>query len=238
MEAKQLPKIKIIFVEDYQIDQRTVIDMLVSAGYAKSNIQVCENRRDAEAAINRAQPELALVDIQIPKEPVTKESLDVGLGLIRWITGRHGQKTTVIALSRFPQAWVLYQVLACGVSFVDKRVFEELLWIIPRALDGHVVYTNRSVPIVRQAFVEGTRIRMDRQDMTILALIYYQDLTDTQIGKHLDYGSDWVGNRLKDMYKKTGIRERHQLASWFCEFIAPIQGVEPISLLDRDKEKG
>jgi len=232
MEKKNEAKIKIVFVEDYKINQGTVISVLTNAGYSAENIYMCNNRVEAEAAIKAEKPQIAIVDIAIPVQAQDEAKLEVGLSLIWWIIDQYGDKTKVIALSQFPFAWVVFQVLASGVSFVDKREFEELGWVVERARQGHVVYTSRLTPIIRQSFKEAINLQLDQEDINILALIHYQDLTDRQIGEKVNYTEDGVGNRLKELRKKTGIKDRHRLASWYCQFIAPIQG-DKIAVFDK-----
>lgn len=226
MKKNNEKKIKILFVEDYKIDQGTVISMLNNAGYSNENITVRNNRLEAEAAIKAETPRVAIIDLQIPDRPQGKEELDVGLGLVRWIVDQYGDKTSVIVLSRFPERWVVFQVLASGVSFVDKSEFDDLIWIVDRVLHGHVVYTSKLVPVIRASFKEAINFKLEQEDVDILSLIYYYDLTDGQIADKVGYSEDGVGNRLKDIRKKTGVKERHQLASWYCKFIAPIQGAK------------
>jgi DNA-binding NarL/FixJ family response regulator len=224
MEKKDKSKIKIVFVEDYKIDQGTIISMLINAGYSKENITVCNNRLEAEVAIRTEKPRLAIVDLKIPFGPQDDDRLQTGLDLVRWIVDQGDDRISVIALSRFPDRWVVFQVLSSGVSFIDKREYEELSWVVDRVLHGHIVYTSKLTPVVREAFKEAIDFKLDQQDIDILALIHYQDLTDRQVADKVGYTEDGIGNRLKELRKKTGIKERHQLAAWYCQFIAPVQG--------------
>lgn len=224
MENRKISITKIVFVEDYKMDQGTILSMLINAGYSKENIMVCNNRLEAEAAIKTEKPHVAIVDLKIPFRPQDEDKLQTGLDFVRWIVDQYGDKTRVIALSRFPDRWVVFQVLASGASFVDKREYEELSWVVDRVLEGHVVYTSKLAPVILDSFKEAINFRLDQVDVDILGLIHSYDLTDRQIGEKVGYTEDGVGNRLKELRKKTGIKDRHRLASWYCQFIAPIQG--------------
>jgi DNA-binding NarL/FixJ family response regulator len=223
MKKKNISQIKIVFVEDYKIDQGTIVTMLMKEGYSSENIIVCNNRQEAEVAIKREKPQIALVDLKIPFQRHDKDELQTGLDFVHWIIDQCGDQTSVIALSRFPYRWVMFQVLASGVSFVDKREYEELGWVLDRVLDGHIVYTSKLTPVIRESFKEAIDFKLEQEDIDILGLIHYEDLTDRQIADRVGYTEDGIGNRLKEIRKKTGIRERHQLAAWYCQFIAPVQ---------------
>src|SRR5688572_33087803 len=109
MEKINKAKIKILFVEDYQIYEESVLTILTNAGYLRKNIGICRSSEEAQNHIKIEEPQIAIIDLHIPVGPQGDGNLEVGLGLVRWILHQSGNKTKIIALSRFPERWVIFQ---------------------------------------------------------------------------------------------------------------------------------
>lgn len=216
-----------LLVEDYKMDAGTTLPLLVNSGYKKEHIHVAETREDAELYLKKNLPELAILDLEIPKTRGAAKSLNNGLALLQYLTGKYNSKISLIAFSRFPHLWVVHQVISQGVSFIAKEDYnrEFFLAALQQVKMGHMVISSSVSPLLRQVFRSALRVGLDEYDKQILRHILASK-SDREIASLMGFGEDWVAGRLRRMFKSFGFKSREDLATWFRDYIAPIYGFD------------
>lgn len=217
----------VLLVEDYKMDAGMTLPLLIDAGYKESNIHISETMEDAEQFLKKNQPELVILDLEIPKTKGESRLLKNGLSLLRFLARKYGDKVKVITFSRYPQLSVVYQVVSFGVSFITKEDYnkEFFLSALSQVRNGHMVISAGVLPVLKQVFIAALRVGLDEEDKKILQLIL-AGKTDREIAEKLQYGDEWVASRLRRMFKAFGFRSREELASWYSDYIAPLYGIE------------
>lgn len=217
----------VLLVEDYKMDAGTTMSMLIDAGYKEGNIHVSETMEDAEQFLRKNTPELVILDIEIPKTKGGAKALTNGLVLLRSLVKKYDNRIKIIAFSRYPSLWVVYQVLSQGVSFITKEDYSKdfFLSALAQVKAGHMVVSSSVLPVLKQVFVSAIRVGLDEEDKKILGLIL-SGKTDKDIAQSLNFSDDWVANRLRRMFKAFGFRTREDLAAWYRDYIAPLYGIE------------
>lgn len=224
MQLKSKTDLSILLVEDYEMDSDSIVSHLVNAGYNPEKIQITRNTQDTLSFLESSQPDIVILDLQIPKDANTAlrnmdDDIRRGLRLLRDLTEQADDKIHFIVLSRFPTPWIVYQVMACGVSFIDKYNYKDLL---PPAIDlvqqGHIIVSSNVRPNLRQIFPLSLRIGLDPEDVKIIRHIL-EGLPDRDIGEALGYSEEWVSGRLRKMFRSYGFHNRDELANWFRDFV-------------------
>jgi DNA-binding NarL/FixJ family response regulator len=214
MQPKAKTDLSILLVEDYELDSDSILAQLDAAGYSRAQIQVTRNSLDTRKFVEESLPDVIILDLQIPKDadtalPSKEEDIRQGLKFLR-------------VLSRFPTPWIVYQVLACGVSFIDKYNYKDLLpWAIEQVQYGNVIISSTIRPILRKIFPLALRVGLDAEDVQIIHLIL-EGLPDRDIADRLNFSEEWVSGRLRKMFRNHGFHSREELASWFRDFVEPI----------------
>lgn len=227
MEMKPKTDLSILLLEDFELDSDAILSQLLLDGYAPSQIQIVRNIHDIEAYLQTALPDLIIYDLQVPLSAKTtlgakEEDIRRGLNLLRRLTEQYQDQIQFIVLSRFPEPWIVYQVVACGVSFIDKYNYKDLLpWAIEQARRGHVVISSNVRPNLRKIFPLALRVGMDNDDVKIIRFIQ-EGKIDRDIADTMGYTEDGIATRLRKMYRAYGFRTREDLANWFRDFIEPI----------------
>ncbi len=227
MEMKPRNELTILMVEDFELDSDAVLSQLLATGFRQEQIRIARNTEDVQKQIDVALPDLVIYDLQVPvnsksglagKEEDIRRSLD----LLRRLTKEYADQVQFIVLSRFPEPWIVYQVLACGVSFIDKYNYRDLLSLaIEQALRGHVIVSSNVRPNLRMIFPLALRVGLDTDDVKIIRLIL-QGKLDREIAELLDYSEDGIATRLRKMYRAYGFHTREELARWFRDFVEPV----------------
>jgi DNA-binding NarL/FixJ family response regulator len=158
METKPKSELSILLVEDYEMDRTAVQTLLLDAGYDPSRIHTTSNTLDTQTFIDASPPDILILDLEIPVDantPLRRQDDDIrrGLNFLRTLTERYNDGLHIIVLSRFPKPWSVFQVLACGVSFIDKSNYKDLLLLaVEQAQRGHVIISSNVRPNLRQIF--------------------------------------------------------------------------------------
>ena len=227
MEIKPKSELSILLVEDYEMERTIVQDLFREAGYDPSKILTASNSLDAQTIIESSRPDILILDLEIPVDantPLRNQDDDIrrGLGILRTLAERYTETMHIIVLSRFPKPWNVYQVLACGVSFIEKNNYKDLLLsAMEQVQRGHVVISSNVRPILRQIFPLALRVGLDSADVKIIRYIQ-KGLTDRDIADLLSYTEEGVSNRLRRMFKSYGMHTREELANWFRDFVEPV----------------
>ena len=227
MKSKTNSNNTALIVEDYKMDADAPVSLLIEAGYQKNNIHISETKEDAEQYLKKNIPELIILDIEIPRTKGAPKLLSNGLLLLRWLVKKYDNKVKVIAFSRYPFLWVVYQVLSQGVSFITKEDYskEFFLSALEQVKAGHLVVSSSVIPVLQKVFVSAVRVGLEEDDKKILELIL-NGKTDKEIALNLKFSDEWVANRLRRMFRAFGFRSREDLAAWYRDYVAPIHGIE------------
>jgi DNA-binding NarL/FixJ family response regulator len=222
--------LKIMLIEDYAVDIRGIGQFLADAGYSISDLDIYRTEVDAEAALVNVRPDLALVDLALPKEKGEKakegqKGQEVGLVLIKHIMEKYPE-AKIVAIARDVFSPIIYRLLTYGVSFFAKSNLETpevVRSLITSVMKGELIFSSAVVPVLREACKSAVRAEYDEADIKILKLVL-KGKKDADIAKELNYVEDTIGKRLQEMFKRYGFRDRFQLANWFTDYVAPAHG--------------
>jgi DNA-binding NarL/FixJ family response regulator len=227
METTPKSEQSILLVEDYEMDRTAVHALLQEAGYDPSQIHTATNTMEAQDFIDTSPPDILILDLEIPVDantPLHNQDEDIrrGLRFLRTLTDREIEGLNIIVLSRFPKPWSVFQVLACGVSFIDKSNYKDLLIpAVEQAQHGHVIISSNVRPSLRQIFSLALRVGLEPEDVKIIRCLQ-ESLRDRDIADKLGYSEEGVSGRLRKMFKSYGMHSRDELANWFRDFVDPI----------------
>ncbi len=220
-----------LLIEDFKIDANATLPLLVDAGYQQANIHVSENLDDAEKYLQKNKPEIVILDLEIPQNEgtirVPEKDLRRGLSFLRYLINKYDHKFHVIAYSRYPHSWVVYQVISEGASFIAKQDYDKDFFTaaIHQINQGHLIVSNSVIPNLRQIFRLALRVGFSDEDKQILRHILVGS-SDKEIATAMGYGEDWVAGRLRSMFRSFGFKNRDDLAVWFRDYIAPVYEIE------------
>lgn len=231
MKNKPSSDKSVLLIEDFKIDINATLPLLVDAGYQQANIHVSENLDDAEKHLAKYKPELVILDLEIPQNGNTiripEKDLRRGLSFLRSLIERYDNQLRIVAYSRYPNSWVVYQVISQGISFIAKQDYNKDFFplAIQQIKQGHIIVSSSVIPNLRQIFRLALRVGLDDEDKQILRYII-AGTSDKDIANAMGYGEDWVASRLRRMFKSFGFKNRDDLAVWFRDYIAPIYGID------------
>lgn len=229
MKTKLNSEKTVLLIEDFKIDINATIPLLVDAGYQQASIHVSENLDDAEKFLQKSMPELVILDLEIPKNEgtirVSEKDLRRGLSFLRYLIKKHDHKIHVVAYSRYPHSWVVFQVISEGASFIAKQDYDNDFFstAIQQINQGHLIVSKSVIPNLRQIFRLALRVGLSEEDKQILRYILVGS-SDKEIAAAMGYGEDWVAGRLRSMFRSFGFKNRDDLAVWFRDYIAPVFG--------------
>jgi DNA-binding NarL/FixJ family response regulator len=227
MKTKSNSNKLVLLVEDYKMDAGTTLALLLDYGYKEEEIYVAENKEEAELFLQKTTPELVILDLEIPKRKSEAKALNNGLTLLRYLAEKHESQVRIIAFSRFPHLWVVYQVISQGVSFIAKEDYNRDFFLV--ALQqiklGHLVVSSSVLSGLKKIFRSALRVGLDEDDKQILRYILLKK-TDRDIAEAMGYGEDWVAGRLRRMFRSFGFKDRNDLAVWFRDYVAPVHGID------------
>lgn len=231
MKTKINPDRSVLLIEDFMIDVNATLPLLIDAGYQHANIHVSENTDDAAKYLEKTKPELVILDLEIPQNKSTirvpEKDLRRGLSFLKSLIERYDNQIRIVAYSRYPNPWVVYQVISQGVSFIAKQDYNKDFFpaAIQQVLQGHVVISSSVIPNLRQIFRLGLRVGLDEEDKQVLRYILI-GTSDKDIATAMGFGEDWVAGRLRRMFRSFGFNNRDDLAVWFRDYVAPVYGID------------
>lgn len=219
-------EISILLVEDFEMDSDSTIALLAKAGYSPAQIQVARSTQEAQSILLDSQPDLVILDLHVPRDvsvTMRDENFEIrrSLQFLRDLVQQSDDSLHIIVLSRFPRPWVVYQVLACGVSFIEKNNYRDLPQAVEMARQGHVIVSTNIRPVLRQVFPLSLRVGLDEDDLRIIRCIL-DGMIDRDIADTLGYSEEWVAGRLRRMFRSHGFHSREELVSWFRDFVEPV----------------
>jgi two-component system, NarL family, response regulator DevR len=200
---------RVLLVDDHAIVRRGLRSILE----LESDISVvaeAEGRSDALQAIDRAQPDIVLLDLKLSSDHDAE-----GLELCSEILERRPESNVVI-LSTFLDEGLLNQALRRGAkAYVLKEVdVVELVRIIRAVSQGGSAFDGRSAAMVR-ALVAGEHAQdepaftdREREVTTLLA----RGLTNREIGRRIFVSESTAKFHVRNVMHKLGVHSRAEVA--------------------------
>lgn len=200
---------RVLLVDDHAIVRRGLRSILE----LESDISVvaeAEGRSDALQAIDRAQPDIVLLDLKLSSDHDAE-----GLELCSEILERRPESNVVI-LSTFLDEGLLNQALRRGAkAYVLKEVdVVELVRIIRAVSQGGSAFDGRSAAMVR-ALVAGEHAQdepaftdREREVTTLLA----RGLTNREIGRRIFVSESTAKFHVRNVMLKLGVHSRAEVA--------------------------
>jgi len=231
MKIKSGTDKSVLLVEDFKMDINATLPLLADAGYQQANIHVSEHLDDAEKFLQKSRPELVILDLEIPQNEstirVSEKDLRRGLLFLRNLVKKYDNQLHIVAYSRYPYPWVVYQVISEGVSFIAKQDYNKEYFsvAIQQIKQGHLIVSTSVIPNLRQIFRLALRVGLDEEDRQILRYILI-GTSDKDIAYAMGFGEDWVASRLRRIFRSFGFRNRDDLAVWFRDYVAPVYGID------------
>ena len=200
---------RVLLVDDHAIVRRGLRSILE----LESDISVVAEaggRSDALAAIDRAEPDIVLLDLKLSSDHDAE-----GLELCSEILARRPESNVVI-LSTFLNEDLLNQALRRGAkAYVLKEVdVVELVRIIRAVSRGGTAFDGRSAALVRalvageHASAEPAFTDREREVTRLLA----RGLTNREIGRRIFVSESTAKFHVRNVMQKLGVHSRAEVA--------------------------
>lgn len=191
-------KIRIVIVEDEVLLSELLADLLAR----HRDLLVVGHAADGEAGwelCEAARPDLALVDIELPK-------LD-GLELIHRLGARHPQMR-LLSMSGLTDAYTIWSIMQCGAhGYVDKMQAPALLVEAVRAVARGNTFFGPAFAQVRQEWLARPeafqKILSEREQEVLRGVVAGWD--DERIGSQLGISSATIEVHRKRIRQKVGV---------------------------------
>ena len=202
MSPKQ-PRVKVLIADDHPIYREGI----VRAVKERPDLELvgkAEDGRDALDAIKRTQPDVALLDIRMPRleGPQVLNALH-----------RDGMRTKVIFLSAFMEGELAYETVAAGArGYLSKESAREEICdaIVSVARGGTALAPEAQAGLAAQ--VQERERSADAPQLTprereVLHLIA-EGLSAPDIGRRIHLSPTTVKSHLHKLYEKLGVSDR------------------------------
>lgn len=195
-------RIRVIVADDHPFFRDGVIRGLTNSGRVQVVAEV-DNGRDALDAIRREQPDVALVDYQMP-------AVD-GVGIVRAVT-RDGLPTRVILLSAFTDSSIVYEALqegAAGYLSKEARRSEIVDGVLKVARGQTVVPAEIAGSLageIRLRAQSSGPVLTERERQVLHAFARGRSIP--QVAAELYIGVSTVKTHTQRLYEKLGVSDR------------------------------
>ncbi len=207
--------ISLILADDH-VMVRSALRMLLEAQPDMEIVGEAENGREAVALVQSLQPDVVLMDVQMPEMN--------GIEATRAIT-KAGGKTAVLALTMYEDEQYFFEMLKAGAAgYIPKRAAPDDLVVAIRtvskgdtflfpSLAAQLVkdYVNKDTPIAdgRQRSADVLTKR-ERQVLILIA----DGLTNATIAQKLGISAKTVARHRENMMQKLDIHSRIELVKY------------------------
>ncbi len=207
--------ITLILADDH-VMVRSALRMLLEAQSDMEIVGEAENGREAVALVQSLQPDVVLMDVQMPEMN--------GIEATRAIT-KAGGKTAVLALTMYEDEQYFFEMLKAGAAgYIPKRAAPDDLVVAIRtvskgdsflfpSLAAQLVkdYVNKDTPIAdgRQRSADVLTKR-ERQVLILIA----DGLTNATIAQKLGISAKTVARHRENMMQKLDIHSRIELVKY------------------------
>jgi two-component system, NarL family, nitrate/nitrite response regulator NarL len=195
-------RVRVVVADDHPFFRDGVIRGLVHSGRVQV-VAEAEDGRDALEAIRREQPDVALVDYQMP-------DLD-GLDVVRAIV-RDGLPTRVLLLSAHTESAIVFQALeegAAGYLPKDARRAEIVEAVVDVAKGRTVVPSGLAAGLageIRMRAQSRGPVLSEREREVLRA--FARGLSIPQVAAELFIGVSTVKTHTQRLYEKLGVSDR------------------------------
>ncbi len=199
-------KIRVFLLEDHTVLRQAVRVMLEAEG----DIEVIGEAGDAKggvAAVARAMPDVALVDLKMPGGS--------GLGAIREIPAAT-PRTAIVVFTMFNNPAYVYEAMNAGASgYILKSATKEELVRAIRAVHQGSGFLQAEVtkPLLRRLAADA-KVESGRTNLTLREIEIVEMLADGRgnrnIARALSISEETIKPHLRHIYEKLGASDRAQ----------------------------
>ena len=207
--------ITLILADDH-VMVRSALRMLLEAQADMEIVGEAENGREAVALVQSLQPDIVLMDVQMPEMN--------GIEATRAIT-KGGGKTAVLALTMYEDEQYFFEMLKAGASgYIPKRAApDELVAAIRTVSKGDTFlfpslatqlvqdYVKKDTPIASGK--QRTAAALTKRERQVLILIA-DGLTNPAIAQKLGISAKTVARHRENMMQKLDIHSRTELVKY------------------------
>lgn len=215
---------KVAIVEDNST-LRQYLSELIASTPGHRCVCVCASAEEALKAIPEHQPDVVLMDIQLPGGS--------GIACTAHLR-RKIPKTQVIMLTVYRDIKTIFQALKAGAcGYVLKRADEkEILEAIAEVRAGGAPMTSQVARMVVRSFTSepadpSATVQLSPREMEILELVA-RGLSDKEVGHSLGIAVGTVRVHLTHIYEKLHVRSRTEAAA---KYLTPPGGRDVLSAL-------
>ena len=207
--------ITLILADDH-VMVRSALRMLLEVQPDMEIVGEAENGREAVALVQSLQPDVVLMDVQMPEMN--------GIEATRAIT-KGGGKTAVLALTMYEDEQYFFEMLKAGASgYIPKRAApDELVAAIRTVSKGDTFlfpslatqlvqdYVKKDTPIASGK--QRTAAALTKRERQVLILIA-DGLTNPAIAQKLGISAKTVARHRENMMQKLDIHSRTELVKY------------------------
>ena len=200
--------IRVMVVEDHDLVRAAIADTLRSTGLVV--VAEAGTSEEALARLDDAQPDVVLVDIDLPGMN--------GIALLRELVARAPRCTTLMLTAALDEDYVLTAMRAGAAGYLTKNLSPQALGrAVLGATEGELSMPRRMAAKLVQELLRSERRRastvpsrdgvLSVREREVLALVS-AGLTDRAIGERLGISTRTVGNHLGSILAKLGVHSR------------------------------
>ena len=207
--------ITLILADDH-VMVRSALRMLLEVQSDMEILGEAENGREAVALVQSLQPDIVLMDVQMPEMN--------GIEATREIKKMEG-KTAVLALTMYEDEQYFFEMLKAGASgYIPKRAApDDLVAAIRTVSKGDTFlfpslatqlvqdYVNKDIPLVDGK--QRTAAALTKRERQVLILIA-DGLTNPAIAQKLGISAKTVARHRENMMQKLDIHSRTELVKY------------------------
>jgi len=171
------------------------------------------NGKDAVALFEAHQPEIVLIDIQMP--------VMTGLEAAEMIITKN-PTAKVLFLTTFADDDYIYKALSIGAKgYILKQDFDNILPALKAVYSGQNVFGTDIVARLTSLRTTGETLDYDAFDLTEkeqnVILLVAEGFNNKEISEKLHLSAGTVRNYLSSILVKLNLRDRTQLAIWYYQ---------------------
>ncbi|MBK9331525.1 MAG: response regulator transcription factor [Ignavibacteria bacterium] len=213
---KEKEKIKLIFADDHPIFRNGLKNLIIE-DHEIDFLGEAENGEKALTLISEFKPDIALLDIDMPKM--------TGLEVLKEIN-KNKVKVRVIFLSVYASEDIFDEAMELGISgyVLKDGAVNEILECIHKVYDGEYyispavsnLFINRRDKIKRLETDKPALSNLTKTEMIILKYIS-QKMTSKEIAEELFISIKTVENHRTNISNKLGLKGSHSLLTFAIE---------------------
>ena len=196
---------KIILADDDKIVE-TALKTIIQAGGEIEIIAACDNGQDAVNLYKEHRPDVALLDIRMPKM--------TGIEAAKEILSMDAE-AKVLFLTTFDDSEYITTAISIGAKgYILKQDYESIVPALKAVEAGQTVLGSEIVQKLNVSKPDFSRWNLSQKESEIIALVG-QGLNNKEISQTLFLSEGTVRNYLSEILLKLNLRDRTQLAVFF-----------------------